>query len=227
MRYFQLAYYSGAPNMRGTPRWRLPSIRCDLCGQVWGTTGVRVPSLDLSMLPDEERYRWENGVAVSPTEFVEWTEPLRTLVSSSALRPGAALGPLQAPVGPSHGAYAWCGMSSLAVSGLELRSLRAEGLFAGVASALDAKDPAGLCELELLPMVEVRPSQRLPPVCAGCMRPNYRDIEVPVLTRASLATDHIARGYEFTNRIYVSEEFIRFVVHREWRGLQYEEILVE
>lgn len=59
------------------------------------------------------------------------------------------------------------------------------------------------------------------------MRPNYRDIEVPVFTRASLVTDHIVRGSEFTNRIYVSEEFIRFVVHREWTGLQYAEVLVE
>lgn len=186
-----------------------------------------MPSVDLCILPDEARYRWENGVAVSPTEFVDWTEPLRTLISSTALKPGAALGPLQAPVGPSCGAYAWCGMSSFAVSGLELRLLRAQGLFAGGACPLDAKDPAGLHELELLPTVEIRPSQRLPPLCAGCMRPNYRDIEVPVFTRASLVTDHIVRGSEFTNRIYVSEEFIRFVVHREWTGLQYAEVLVE
>lgn len=81
-------------------------------------------------------------------------------------------------------------------------------------------------EPDLLPAVRLLPELVPQPVCAACGRHDYRTVETPVFQRASFADRHIARGYEFTSQIFVSEHFKRLVEGRAWAGVAFAEIAV-
>ena len=78
---------------RGEHSWNLPGITCSRCGEIWATTGVEYPSIDISELfgLKELEKRWVVGVE----EFIKLEQTiLDKFPQIEVVTPGSSFGPL-------------------------------------------------------------------------------------------------------------------------------------
>ncbi|HEX8703325.1 MAG TPA: double-CXXCG motif protein, partial [Myxococcaceae bacterium] len=100
--------YSGS--FDASNKWGLPGVHCPVCDAIWSNSSDRYPSVDLSQLPEKDKYsaRLEKDYA----EFERLREQVRPLVPAGVpLRPGTKFGPLvgtaQGEFGPLLMHYPW------------------------------------------------------------------------------------------------------------------------
>lgn len=196
-------------------KWGLPGVHCPVCDAIWSSGSERYPSVDLSQLPERDKYlaRLEEDY----TEFERLREQVRPLAPPGVpLKPGAKFGPL---VGKAQGdfcplvmEYCW----ALLMKREALERLQAEGLqgLKGYRTEMRfrRKDPPELLEMELLPRGRVHPdclpADRIPP-CAKCGRVGWKLPDEPILDAATLPQDlDLFRLGDFTQMIIGSERFV-------------------
>src|SRR5687767_7952447 len=75
-------------------RWGLPGVHCPVCGAIWSLGSDAYPSVDVSQLPEKEKYlaRLEKDYV----EFERLREQVRPLLPAGVpLWPGTEFGPLE------------------------------------------------------------------------------------------------------------------------------------
>jgi uncharacterized double-CXXCG motif protein len=199
-------------------QWGLPGVHCPVCDASWSYGSYAYPSVDLSQLPEKDKYvaRLEKDY----TEFERLREQVRSLVPAGVpLWPGTKFGPL---VGPAQGAFGplvlyfpWMLLMRREV----LEQVQAEGVrgLKGCRTQMRfrRKNPPELLELELLPRGRLHPDC-LPPdrptPCTKCGRRAWSLPEQPMLEAASLPEDlDVFRVGDFGTVLVGSERFVEAV----------------
>jgi uncharacterized double-CXXCG motif protein len=205
--------YSGTYNV--SRRWLLPGAHCPKCDAVWSTTVDAYPCVDLSQLPDQEKYsaRLEEDYA----EFERLREQVRPLAPPDVpLWPGTSFGPLigtaQGEFGPFFLYHPWL----LMMRREALERMQAEGVqgLKGCRAHLRfrKKNPPELLELELLPRGHVHPDclpPDRPPPCPKCGRFGWKRPDELILSAFSLPRElDVFRLEDFLTAIIASERFV-------------------
>ncbi|HLL00216.1 MAG TPA: double-CXXCG motif protein [Myxococcaceae bacterium] len=199
-------------------QWGLPGVHCPVCDAIWSYGVDAYPSVDLSQLPEKDKYvsRLEKDYA----EFERLREQVRPLVPAGVpLWPGTRFGPL---VGPAQGVFGplvlyfpWMllmrreALEPLQAAGVRgLKGCRTELRFR-------QKSPPELLELELLPRGLLHP-ECLPPdrpaPCARCGRRGWKLPDEPALDAASLPEDlDVFRVGDFLSVLVGTERFVEAV----------------
>jgi uncharacterized double-CXXCG motif protein len=199
-------------------QWGLPGVHCPVCDATWSDGSDAYPSVDLSQLPEKDKYaaRLEKDYA----EFERLREQVRPLVPAGVpLWPGTKFGPL---VGPAKGEFGplvlyfpWILLMRRQV----LEQVQAAGVrgLKGCRTKMHfrQKNPPELLELELLPRGRLHPDclpADRPTPCAKCGRQGWKRPEEPILEAASLPEDlDLFRVGDFTTMIVGSERFVEAV----------------
>jgi uncharacterized double-CXXCG motif protein len=218
MRYFLVEdvrepRYTGSYS--GVHKRKLPGVHCPVCDAIWGGLSDAYPSVDLSSLPEQEKYtaRLEKDY----DEFERLREQVRPLVPPGVpLWPGTQFGPIegtaQGEFGPFFMFYPWI----LLVRRDALERLQAEGVHGlkGCRTELRfrKKNPPELLELELLPRGQAHPDclpEYRPEPCTKCGRNAWARPEELILKASTLPADLDAfRLEDFMTAIIVSERFV-------------------
>ncbi len=199
-------------------QWCLPGVHCPVCDAIWSTGGDAYPSVDLSQLPEKDKYgaRLEKDYA----EFERLREQVRPLVPPDVpLWPGTAFGPLAGPAkgefGPLVLYFPWILLMRREV----LEQVQAAGVqgLKGCRTQMRfrRKNPPELLELELLPRGRLHPDC-LPPArptpCTQCGRRGWSLPEQPILEAASLPEDlDVFRVGDFGTVLVGTERFVEAV----------------
>jgi uncharacterized double-CXXCG motif protein len=218
MRYYLVEYvreprYSGSHE--ATHRWGLPGVHCPGCDAIWSMGVDAYPCVDLSHLPDHEKYsaRLEEDYA----EFERLREQVRPLVPAGVpLWPGTKFGPLTGTARGEFGPFFMYTSWTVLVRRDALERLQAEGVqgLKGCRTELRfrKKNPPELLELELLPKGQAHPDclpEYRPEPCAKCGRKGWARPEELILKASSLPSDLDAfRLEDFMTAIIASERFV-------------------
>ena len=218
--------WSGSYNAAN--RWCLPGMHCPRCDAIWSTGSDGYPSVDLSQLPEKDKYsaRLEKDYA----EFERLREQVRPLVPAGVpLWPGTYFGPLvgtaKGEFGPLLMYYPWdLLMRREALE--QLQAAGAQGLKGcGTELRFRQKNPPELLEMELLPRGQLHPDclpKDRPTPCTQCGRRGWSLPDEPMLDAASLPQDlDLFRVGDFTTIIVGSERFVEAA-----RRLGYEQDIV-
>jgi uncharacterized double-CXXCG motif protein len=205
--------FSGAYNAAN--KWGLPGVHCPVCDDTWSAGSEKYPSVDLSQLPERDKYsaRLEKDYA----EFERLREQVRPLLPPDVpLQPGTKFGPLvgtaQGEFGPLLMYYPWDllmrreALGQLQAAGVQgLKGYRTELRFR-------RKNPPELLQLELLPRGQLHPDclpAGRPAPCARCGRRGWSLPDEPILDAASLPQElDLFRVGDFTTMIVGSERFV-------------------
>lgn len=153
-----------------THRWSLPGVRCSFCREVWASTGLAYPSIDLDASMAQIVMR-RNVVDVA--EFRRMAERVREVtLRSLVLHPGAELGPLEGTCRRlPEGGIAWVNPWTPLFSGEVLSHLQGQGLRGLSAAPADLgweqRSDLPILELEIAPRAH---AARGTPQCDVCGR---------------------------------------------------------
>ncbi len=209
-------------------KWNLPGIHCPQCDATWAATGIDLPSVDLSSLPDQQKYC--PRVEENYSEFERLREQVRPLVPPGVqLEPGTQFGPLDGAARGEFGPLCLHHSWTLLLRPEPLARLTAEGLqgLKGCRTQLRfrKKNPPELLEMELLPCGQLHPDcfpADLPPICPKCERFGLSRPDEPLLDAATLPGHlDLFRLANFTTMIIATERFVEAV-----RRLGYEQDIV-
>lgn len=218
MRYYLVDHVRGSLHLasyNAAHRWKLPGVHCPVCDAIWSGGADAYPSVDLSRLPEQEKYsaRLEEDYA----EFERLREQVRPLVPSGVpLWPGTTFGPLTGTARGEFGPlYTFYG-DELLMRGEALERLRAEGIqgLKGCRTALRfrKKNPPELLELELLPRGYVHPDclpADRPALCTKCNRMAWKRPDELILESSSLPQElDVFRLGDFMTAIIATERFV-------------------
>jgi uncharacterized double-CXXCG motif protein len=199
-------------------RWCLPGVHCPVCDASWSDGSDAYPSVDLSQLPEKDKYvaRLEKDYA----EFERLREQVRPLVPAGVpLWPGTTFGPLVGPAKGEFGPLALYFPWILLMRREVLEQVQATGVrgLKGCRTQMRfrQKNPPDLLELELLPRGRLHsdclPADR-PAPCVKCGRRGWKRPEEPILDAASLPQElDLFRVGDFTTMIVGSERFVEAV----------------
>jgi uncharacterized double-CXXCG motif protein len=217
-----------------TYKWKLPGVSCPACKAIWGGAGTNYPAVDLSVLPEAQKYlkaRLEENFE----EYERLRDQVRPLLPPDApLEPGANFGPL---VGKARGPFSAFihqygdillvlpeALEVLQGEGLRgLQGCRTEMLFRpkGIPELLDLHiQPRGLLHADCTP-------RNTPPQCPKCGRHGFSLPKEPLLDAASLPSDlDLFRLRNFSTVLIVTERFKHVVERFELDGLTFRELPV-
>jgi len=224
---------SDVDQLRTDRKWGLPGVNCSVCGETWAQTGVAYPSVDLSILSNEEEYRRGRGRPVAVDELEQRRQGLRNLIREElVLPPGTELGPL---VGIGRGTFTdfvWMNPWTLLAQPQVLERLRAAGvkLPVSVPALIEFKQAniQGLLELDLEPRSTVDPSSMPAEAsnrCPGCGRVPVQMPARIVIQGSSIPSDvDIFRDRLITTLILAKERFVEAVKSLKLTGLQFQEV---
>ncbi|HLK99651.1 MAG TPA: double-CXXCG motif protein [Myxococcaceae bacterium] len=218
--------YSGSYD--ASNKWSLPGVHCPVCDAIWSYGTDRYPSVDLSHLPDQNKYRAR--LEKDYAEFERLREQVRPLLPARIpLWPGTRFGPLvgtaQGEFGPLVMNYPW----DLLMRREALEQLQAAGVqgLKGYRTELRfrRKSPPELLQLELLPRGHLHPDclpADRPTPCVRCGRSGLRLPEEPVLIEDSLPHElDLFRVEDYLTMIVGSERLVEAA-----RRLGYEQDIV-
>jgi len=209
-------------------KWSLPGTHCPQCNTTWASTGIDLPSVDLSHLPDQQKYcaRLEKDYS----EFERLREQVRPLVPPDVqLEPGTQFGPLHGAARGEFGPLCLHHPWTLLLRPEPLARLTAEGLqgLKGCRTEFRfrKKNPPELLEMELLLHGHLHRDclpPDLPPACPRCGRQSFKRPDEPILDAATLPNHlDLFRLAGFTTMIIATERFVEAV-----RRLGYEQDIV-
>lgn len=196
-------------------KWNLPGVHCPVCDGIWGGLMDAYPSVDLSHLPDAEKYsaRLEKDFA----EFERLREQVQPLVPPEVhLWPGTKFGPMQGTAKGEFGPFLLLNPWELLMRREALERMQAEGVrgLKGCRTELRfrKKDPPELMELELLPRGRLHPDclpVDRPAPCTKCERIGWTLPEELILEAASLPHElDVFRLEDFMTVIIGTERFV-------------------
>ncbi|WP_257463226.1 SitI6 family double-CXXCG motif immunity protein [Archangium lipolyticum] len=225
--------YTG--NLNAAHKWGLPgSEPCPICGLRGGSTAVVYPSVDLSILPEEEQKKLSDPRPVPYEEFVRLRELVRPLAPPGAvLKTGTEFGPLTGTATGHFGQLFMQNPWSLYVRREALEKLRAAGVRGLHGCPLNVrfrqKNHPELLDMQL----ELRgrfhpdclPPNREPP-CPSCgLDKGYKLPQPPILATASLPEDlDVFRLADWSTLIIASERLVDAVKRLELDGVVFQEL---
>lgn len=234
MRFFRLRRVTPSDfswDLRAAPRWCLPGVHCPDCREIRAGIGEAYPSVDLSHLSDQRKFRAR--LEEDFNEFLHLRERLRPLVPEGALlEPGTALGPL---VGRGRGSFPhmlfpvpW----TLLMRREALEQLQDAGLrrLVGCRTELHMQDraPTELVELELELRGRLHPDCLPPHRPAPCETCNMATIgfpQDPILDADWLPTDRdLFRLGDFSTVIIGTERFADTVRRLGLEEVEFQEL---
>ncbi len=212
-------------------KWSLPGVKCSGCGATWGGAGHQYPGVDLSQLPEREKFvrPWP----VPDTELARLRELVRPLAPPGAkLPPGTSFGPLEGRASGKFRPFTSDGDITWVVRRDALERLQAEGVrgLQGFRTELRfrQKDPPELLELQIEPHGRLHPDclpPDLPPPCATCGRLGLTQPDEPILDAASLPTGlDLFRVGNFSTMAIGTERFMEAVRRMERPGIVFSEL---
>lgn len=199
-------------------KWKLPGVKCTICGDTWSTTGLAYPSVDLSVLQNAERYT--NSWPVSLSEFDELRQPILPLMPDGSIPPpGTQFGPLLGKAEGTFGDFAWVNPWTILIRKEAYDSLMSAGVSMpkGIRPILlfTKANPVDLLELEIEPhavMAQSSLSGYEFEYCSGCGRvrdslPERIKIEGNSIPRQA----DLFRIRNFSTAIIATEKFLNTV----------------
>lgn len=221
-------------NLNASHKWGLPGVqRCPACGASGGVVGLQYPCVDLSALP--ERQKFDKPWPVPFEEFARLRELVRPIAPSWAvLEPGAKFGPLEGTGAGSFGQLFMQNPWSLYARRGVIEQLKAAGVRGLQGCPLQvrfrAKHPPELLALQLELHGRFH-SSSLPeepkPACATCGNNPSPMPETFCLAAASLPEDvDVFRFLDAPGFIIASERMVDSVNRLELDGVVFREITV-
>ncbi|WP_021781253.1 double-CXXCG motif protein [Myxococcus hansupus] len=214
-----------------THQWRLPGVKCHVCGVTWGGAGHQYPEVDLSRLP--ERARFVRPWPVSVEEFTQLRELVRPLLPTGApMPPGTHLGPLEGTASGRFGPLTSQGDLLWVVRRDALEQLQSAGLRGLLGSKTELrfrqKEPPELLELQIEPRGCLHPAclpSDLQPPCDACGRVALRLPEDLLLDAASLPEDRdVFRVGDAATVIIGTERLVEAVKRLGLAGMVFREV---
>ena len=208
----------------GSHPWSLPGVECADCGQIWTTTAVCYPTVDLSALDSANRYV---SPGVVPWEqFHEWRAPIQSFLPVGAfLPPGTAFGPLAGRLVGRPSAFAWMGRLVLLIRPEAFTALKQRGvrLPPSVLISLRVKGSRSEAFYEL----QIEPRARLAresfdesraSKCGTCGRIDAPLVQVKLESESMPNDVDLVRPQNFPGLILASERFADAIAAEELRG---------
>ncbi len=219
-------------NVNATHKWRLPGVRCPLCGNTWSEgLGTAYPSVDLSLLAAREDLKTPRPDPIE--EFERLRELVRPLLPAGAHLPsGSEFGPLVGTATGSFGPVCFQNPWTLLVQREALERLQAEGVrgLRGCRTELRfrQKQAPELLELEVEPHGRLHPDctpRERPAPCARCGLDSFSLPEAPMLDVASLPANlDVFRLRDFSTVMMGTERFKDAVQRLEMGGIVFREL---
>lgn len=210
------------------PRWTLPGVICNGCGETWASVGLSYPTVSLADLADQTPYA--DGWPVPWERFLELREQIRDRFRpSQLLRPGTGIGPLvgsfKGPICDLTWQHSWNLLCKADAFGrLQAKVADLRGAVPELNTAITAKH--GLVEVEieahgrLVGEVAHRPEP-----CSVCQRIGVRRPSRIVLDGSSLNSYlSIFRLEDLTTSIFVTETFLELLTSLSLEGFQATEV---
>lgn len=214
-----------------THKWGLPGLTCATCGATWSAVGLAYPSVDLSALPSEKRYRDRWPVTLG--ELDELRHPIIPLMPDGSIPPpGTHFGPLVGKTKGTFGDFAWLNPWTLLIRSEALERLCYADMHMpiGVRPALtySEKDPPDLLELQIEPKAKTALGSLPPnavPQCRSCGRQALTLPEYIVIEQSSIPQNlDLFRGQDFTTLIFATERFAEAVQNLKLTGMVFREV---
>jgi uncharacterized double-CXXCG motif protein len=222
--------YTG--NLDAEHRWGLPGVsRCPTCGMGGGTVGIQYPCVDLSSLPEREKF--DKPWPVSVEEFVRLRELVRPLAPPNALlEPGTSFGPLEGTGSGYFGQLFMQNPWSLHVRREALERLREAGVRGlqgcPIAVRFRSRNAPELLALQLELHGQYHPDclpKDLEPPCPACGYQRLMRPEPMILDATSLPADlDLFRLRQGWTNIIVTERLMDAVQRLELDGVVFQEL---
>ncbi len=209
-------HYSGSYN--AGHQWGLPGAHCPVCDAIWSPCTESYPSVDLSHLPEKDKYG--SRLEEDYVEFERLREQVRPWVPCEApLEPGTRFGPLVGTAKGEFGSLLLQNPWELLMRREALEQVQAAGArgLKGCRTKLRfrRKNPPELLELELQPHGKLHPDclpLNRPVPCVKCGRKGWKRPQEPVLEAASLPEElDLFRLRDFTTMLVGTERFVEAV----------------
>lgn len=211
-------------------KWGLPGVVCTACGQIWSQTGVAYPSVDLTSLPSEKRYRDLRPVSLD--ELNELRRAVLPLLPKDVpLPPGTAFGALTGTAQGTFDDVEWINSWTMLVQSEVLKRLQYAGVRTPVSVrptlAFKGRDTLDLLELELEPhakmSTEALLSDDAPCQCCGYIglsTPEHITVEFSSMPQKV----DLFRGRDYTTLIFATERFVKAAQHLNLTGVKFHEV---
>lgn len=211
-------------------KWGLPGVKCSMCGATWGNVGLAYPSIDLSALSNEKRYR--NVWPVPLEELEELRRPIRQLVGDEIyLPPGTDFGSLVGSAKGNFGDFAWVNSWTLLIRREVLQALKSSGVSMpiGVPAQLRfaKRNQPEFLELQIEPYAMLVFPPSTPQPCPACDRLGISLPEQIIVEEPSIPTDvDLFRARNFTTIILATERFMEATQSLKLTDISFQEVLV-
>ena len=213
-------------------RWGLPGVKCDACGATWSNVGVAYPAVDLSALPNANRYT--NFRPVPWNEFEQLRAPILELLPKGAIAPpGTEFGPLVGRVRGALPDLVWRDTWTLLSRPDVLSRLSREGLEVprGVKAELEGGPQRDLIELQLEPRATLAACclpLGVPAACSVCGRRGIKRPRELVVERSSVPENlDFFRLSDLTTAILASEKAVKTLTELRLTGFHIAEVSLE
>ncbi|XXF77401.1 double-CXXCG motif protein [Myxococcaceae bacterium GXIMD 01537] len=217
--------------IRGTNKWGLPGSHCPVCEGTTVAIGVSYPTVDLSGLAEESKFREPRREPIE--EYERLRELVRPLLPPGALlRPGSNVGPLTGTATGRFGSFFYDDPFLLVTRREALELLRAAGLngLEGGRAELRFRQRAApeLWELQLQHHGRLHPdclpANREPP-CQRCGSGSFTLPDPVLLDAASLPVGlDLFRLCDATATVVASERFVEAVRRLALDGVTFKEL---
>jgi uncharacterized double-CXXCG motif protein len=185
------------PVFEGFHRWKLPSIRCDICGAVWGELSISYPQIDASALPNQDIYKGNKVCVMAPSDLEKARKPIADMLpSNSPLPPGTTFGAFRGrhTAGKVEDFNFYLGRHLASRTTFDaLRARRVLSVGGTLAGIRDRKGRrVDFVELHLLPRARLavpkvqKPGQKYCPECGF----DQRDLPEPLVIRSDPIPEH-------------------------------------
>lgn len=213
-------------------RWGLPGVKCDACGATWSNVGVAYPVVDLSVLPNANRYT--NFWPVPWNEFEQLRAPILELLPKGAVAPpGTDFGPLVGRVTGALPDLVWRDTWTLLTRPEVLARLKREGIEMpkGAKAKLQGRQQADLIELQLEPHATLAASCLPPGEFAACSVCGRRGIKRPheLVVESSSVPENLDffRLSDLTTAILATERAVKALTELKLTGFHSADVPLE
>jgi uncharacterized double-CXXCG motif protein len=219
----------------GSHTWGLPGVMCPTCKEAWTTVGLSYPSIDLSAIQNEKRYRIQNIWPVPLNEFKTLSQPLTHLMpDKTPPRPGTDFGPLCGEAKGEFGDFAWPNTWTLLVKSESLNLLRSGDLGLPVSAtarlAFKKGESPDLLELQIEPYAKLAYTSSSGKItcCHTCGRYDFSGLKKMIVDEKSVPKHvDIFRGIEATTTIFCTSQFMDSVKSKNLTNIVFQPVETE
>ena len=205
-------------------------VDCQYCGNKWGNCTIAYPSLDLSTIPNEKRFR-KAGLVVNVEEYIDLRSQIQRLLPQGLpIPPGTRFGSLVGTTYGQHGDFTWTRPPTVLIHPEALNKLIAEGIKIPITvkPEIKARGKKLFEHLEIQTEAHLELSERCikqgRPNCPACGSSGIKAFIAPDLIKKSSIPEglDIFRMRVRNNYIHVTERFVDAVRRLELTNIRFE-----